>query len=128
MVTRQAINCWQRDLSGQTTCYRYNRLGLPLLQTEFPDSTGEATAPIFTHYQYDALGRITRRTNHETVTEYQYQKHRLTLRRASLGDWANAQNNGQPLKSEQVTELTFELDDLEQIISEHNHGGRYQYQ
>ena len=123
------------DLTGQRKCYDYDRLGRVIRQYHYPHNLHFESEyhqeshlnPIIYDYQYDSIGRLTRRRSPDYVTEYHYQPNQTTLTRSELYDWATAQLAGQTVSADKQQTLSFTTDELGLLIAEQNHEGLHQY-
>ena len=123
------------DLTGQRKCYDYDRLGRVIRQYHYPHNLHFESEyhqeshlnPIIYDYQYDSIGRLTRRRSPDYVTEYHYQPNQATLTRSGLYDWATAQLAGQTVSADKQQTLSFTTDELGLLIAEQNHEGLHQY-
>uniref|UniRef100_UPI001965A71A RHS repeat-associated core domain-containing protein n=2 Tax=Erwinia amylovora TaxID=552 RepID=UPI001965A71A len=117
----------QTDYAGRRSRYRYDVLGQLTAVTRQPLANDTPPLPEQTTLmEYDALGRISAKQTAEQRTAYAYQPHGITLHRVALARWRQAQSAGRAAEWDET--LTFSHDALGNLLSEENHGGRWQHQ
>ncbi|EGT5764017.1 hypothetical protein AGJ18_22055, partial [Cronobacter sakazakii] len=87
---------------------------------------GSADAPLVTAFEYDVLGRLTARETAEHRTEYRHSTLSLEIRRATRAEWRQALLEEREPEWDAV--LVFTRNAAGELVSEENHGGKFEYE
>ncbi|WP_444843270.1 RHS repeat-associated core domain-containing protein [Cronobacter sakazakii] len=115
----------QRDYAGRLTEYRHDALGQVTEVIRHP-LPGSADAPLVTAFEYDVLGRLTARETAEHRTEYRHSTLSLEIRRATRAEWRQALLEEREPEWDAV--LVFTRNAAGELVSEENHGGKFEYE
>ncbi|EOV3147017.1 RHS repeat-associated core domain-containing protein, partial [Cronobacter malonaticus] len=115
----------QRDYAGRLTEYRHDALGQVTEVIRHP-LPGSADAPLVTAFEYDVLGRLTARETAEHRTEYRHNTLSLEIRRATRAEWRQALLEEREPEWDAV--LIFTRNAAGELVSEENHGGKFEYE
>ncbi|EPF4654738.1 RHS repeat-associated core domain-containing protein, partial [Cronobacter sakazakii] len=115
----------QRDYAGRLTEYRHDALGQVTEVIRHP-LPGSADAPLVTAFEYDVLGRLTARETAEHRTEYRHNTLSLEIRRATRAEWRQALLEEREPEWDAV--LVFTRNAAGELVSEENHGGKFEYE
>ncbi|PUW12997.1 type IV secretion protein Rhs, partial [Cronobacter sakazakii] len=115
----------QRDYAGRLTVYRHDALGQVTEVIRHP-LPGSADAPLVTAFEYDVLGRLTARETAEHRTEYRHNTLSLEIRRATRAEWRQALLEEREPEWDAV--LVFTRNAAGELVSEENHGGKFEYE
>ncbi|ELQ6172795.1 RHS repeat protein, partial [Cronobacter dublinensis] len=114
----------QRDYAGRLTEYRHDALGQVTEVIRHP-LPGSQEAPLVTAFEYDVLGRLTARETADHRTEYRHDTLSLEIRRATRAEWRTALLEEREPEWDAV--LVFTRNAAGELVSEENHGGKYEY-
>ncbi|EOC1340284.1 RHS domain-containing protein [Cronobacter dublinensis] len=115
----------QRDYAGRLTEYRHDALGQVTEVIRHP-LPGSQEAPLVTAFEYDVLGRLTARETADNRTEYRHETLSLEIRRATRAEWRSAQLEEREPEWDAV--LIFTRNAAGELVSEENHGGKFEYE
>ncbi|WP_234014338.1 RHS repeat-associated core domain-containing protein, partial [Cronobacter dublinensis] len=115
----------QRDYAGRLTEYRHDALGQVTEVIRHP-LPGSGEAPLVTAFEYDVLGRLTARETADHRTEYRHDTLSLEIRRATRAEWRNALLEEREPEWDAV--LIFTRNAAGELVSEENHGGKFEYE
>nr|WP_234014248.1 hypothetical protein [Cronobacter dublinensis] len=87
---------------------------------------GSGEAPLVTAFEYDVLGRLTARETADHRTEYRHDTLSLEIRRATRAEWRNALLEEREPAWDAV--LIFTRNAASGLVSEENHGGKFEYE
>ncbi|PQV65607.1 hypothetical protein CDT97_21760, partial [Cronobacter sakazakii] len=107
------------------TEYRHDALGQVTEVIRHP-LPGSADAPLVTAFEYDVLGRLTARETAEHRTEYRHSTLSLEIRRATRAEWRQALLEEREPEWDAV--LVFTRNAAGELVSEENHGGKFEYE
>ncbi|EOL8951106.1 RHS repeat-associated core domain-containing protein [Cronobacter dublinensis] len=115
----------QRDYAGRLTEYRHDALGQVTEVIRHP-LPGSQEAPLVTAFEYDVLGRLTARETADHRTEYRHDTLSLEIRRATRAEWRSALLEEREPEWDAV--LIFTRNAAGELVSEENHGGKFDYE
>ncbi|EPE2710526.1 hypothetical protein ACSG7Z_003849 [Cronobacter dublinensis] len=115
----------QRDYAGRLTEYRHDALGQVTEVIRHP-LPGSGEAPLVTAFEYDVLGRLTARETADHRTEYRHDTLSLEIRRATRAEWRSALLEEREPEWDAV--LIFTRNAAGELVSEENHGGKFEYE
>ncbi|MDT3607985.1 RHS repeat-associated core domain-containing protein [Cronobacter dublinensis] len=115
----------QRDYAGRLTEYRHDALGQVTEVIRHP-LPGSGEAPLVTAFEYDVLGRLTARETADHRTEYRHDTLSLEIRRATRAEWRTALLEEREPEWDAV--LVFTRNAAGELVSEENHGGKFEYE
>ncbi|ALB61125.1 type IV secretion protein Rhs [Cronobacter condimenti 1330] len=115
----------QRDYAGRLTEYRHDALGQVTEVIRHP-LPGSQEAPLVTAFEYDVLGRLTARETADHRTEYRHDTLSLEIRRATRAEWRTALLEEREPEWDAV--LIFTRNAAGELVSEENHGGKFEYE
>ncbi|ELQ6172300.1 RHS domain-containing protein [Cronobacter dublinensis] len=87
---------------------------------------GSQEAPLVTAFEYDVLGRLTARETADHRTEYRHDTLSLEIRRATRAEWRTALLEEREPEWDAV--LVFTRNAAGELVSEENHGGKFEYE
>uniref|UniRef100_UPI001F480C9A RHS repeat-associated core domain-containing protein n=2 Tax=Cronobacter dublinensis TaxID=413497 RepID=UPI001F480C9A len=105
--------------------YRHDALGQVTEVIRHP-LPGSGEAPLVTAFEYDVLGRLTARETVDHRTEYRHDTLSLEIRRATRAEWRSALLEEREPEWDAV--LIFTRNAAGELVSEENHGGKFEYE